>query len=284
MPALVSFNEVDVIDEIAAPTRPQPMPTPVPTPVIDVDVEGLKQDQSMRTIHARTNRIGSILAVSMAMIIFSVGIFLFQLGNSKPQPANALPQPPASTQVKINQSQAQQGARGNARPVAPTAVQPTPKAAQSTGGQTRQSAKAPVLVVEHSTSPQRLDDRLMIEPTPMVLEFYASPALMFPQDGAVLSKTEGTLKLRWNSSKALSSEEFFVVFVQPVGSNNTFAFKTQQNQLVVDPAILNTLETQQLTWWVIIQRRMGIDPKTRAPIYQDLSPLGEVRRLQWLGK
>ena len=268
-----SQTQSQSLDQATSPIEPNE------SRLIDIDFDANAavntQHQTMQAVRARTNRFGSIIAVLMAAVIFGIGIFLFQLGNGTPQTANALPQSPASTQIKLSPQTPKIGLRGNSRGSMATPTVITTQAGPS-------SEKSPSLIIERAAPNAPQDNGPMPEPTPVILEFYTSPALVSPQDGALISSTLRTLDLRWSSIKALAAEEFYVVYIQPVGANNTFSFKTQKREIAIDSTLLGTIEAQQFTWWVVIQRRMGIDPKTRAPIYQDLSPLSEVRRLQWL--
>jgi LysM repeat protein len=123
--------------------------------------------------------------------------------------------------------------------------------------------------------------------TPFVLQTptpragYAAPLVLAPADSVSISETQDVVTLQWLTVGLLKPNEWYVVQVQPSGAITVPIFETKATSLKLTQAILGGQLEGEIVWWVQVKQLLATDPNTGTRIYNDASPISEVRRFAW---
>ena len=137
------------------------------------------------------------------------------------------------------------------------------------------------LVLKFSSAQATATGLPQVAVTPTPRTGYAAPQLVSPQEGAVLTDTQATLKLQWLSAGLLKENEYYVVQVQATGAVTAPVWETKATSLDIAQDLVGAATEQEFTWFVSVKQKLATDPKTNAPIYNDLSPISQQRQFVW---
>ena len=137
------------------------------------------------------------------------------------------------------------------------------------------------LVLKFSSAQATTTGLPQVAVTPTPRTGYAAPQLVSPQEGTVLTDTQTTLKLQWLSAGLLKENEYYVVQVQATGAVTAPVWETKATSLDIAQDLVGSATEQGFTWFVSVKQKIATDPKTNAPIYNDLSPISQQRQFMW---
>ena len=137
------------------------------------------------------------------------------------------------------------------------------------------------LVLKFSSAAATATSPAQVAATPTPRTGYSAPQLVSPAEGAVLTDTQATVKLQWLSAGLLKENEYYVVQVQATGAITAPVWETKATSLDIAQDLVGSATEQTFTWFVSVKQKLATDPKTNAPIYNDLSPISQQRQFTW---
>ncbi len=96
-----------------------------------------------------------------------------------------------------------------------------------------------------------------------------------------MSETQEVVTLQWLTVGLLKENEWYVVQVQPTGAITVPIFETKATSIKLTQDILGGEFESEIVWWVQVKQLLTTDPNSGARIYNEASPMSEVRRFVW---
>ncbi len=137
------------------------------------------------------------------------------------------------------------------------------------------------LVIRYANATVLPTSAPQVAATPTPRTGYNPPAMVAPQEGQVITETTDRVTLEWLSVGLLRDNEYYVVQIQPAGAITVPLFATKATSLKITRDILGDQAERSFAWWVQVKQRLADDPTTNMPIYNPVSPPGQVRRFVW---
>ena len=121
--------------------------------------------------------------------------------------------------------------------------------------------------------------RVAVLPTPRT--GYSAPLMISPADRATYSSTQDALTLQWLTVGLLKDNEWYVVQIQPEGTELVPIFETKATSLKVTSNLLGGQNDRKFTWWVQVKRLLSSGADGGNRVYENLSPPSEPRLFRW---